>query len=211
MHENRFRGSRIGASSSSRFDERMNRIRLGHLEDEAGPAGADSPWFCLRVEFGREIAVENELQRYKIETLVPMRKGRERRIRHRLVAARTEPAITGYVLVRFDYCPEVCAGLMAITHVVGLLSVDEIPIPMSHEEVMRFKAKADDGSLDWQHDSGVVYRAGDKVRIVEGPFGGFAGVVVSVRADGRGDAVVEADVFGRMTPVTLPLAILEKL
>lgn len=194
------------------FDDRMRSIREDYLECQVVPGlRADSPWYGLRVAFGREMAVENVLKQHGIESLVPMRKGRERRLRHRIIPARAEPAITGYVLVRFDVTPEACLGLMGIEHVVGLVSVDGNPMPMNHEEVMQFKAKADDGELDWEHDAGVTYERGETVRITDGPFGGFMGVVESVRADGRGDAVVSVDLFGRVTPVTLPLAILEKV
>lgn len=193
------------------FDEKMQAIRAHYLARAMEKAGTDSPWYGLRVAFGRETAVESVLKQHEIESLVPMRMGRERRVRHRIVPARPEPAITGYVLVRFAVTAEACLGLMGIEHVVGLVSVDGKPMPMNHEEVMKFKAKADDGELDWAHDSGVVYSAGERVRITDGPFGGFPGAVVSARADGRGDAVVEIDLFGRPTPVTVPLAILEKM
>lgn len=193
------------------LDEKLQRISQCYLQEMGGPMPSDSPWYGLRVAFGREIAVENVLKEHRIESLVPMRKGRERRVRHRIIEAKSEPAITGYVLVRFAVTPESCVGLMAVEHVVGLISVDGNPIPMNHEEVMRFKAKADDGELDWEYDSGVTYVAGEQVRITDGPFGGFMGIVESVRNDGRGDAVVSADIFGRSTPVTLPLAILEKV
>jgi transcriptional antiterminator NusG len=193
------------------FDDRMRAIRQTYLEDEVGPGRSDSPWYGLRVAFGREIPVENELKKHNVECLVPMRKGRERRVRHRIIAAKHEPAITGYVLVRFDPTPEACVGLMAVEHVVGLVSADGKPMPMDHEEVMKFKAKADDGSLDWERYCGLTFSKGERIEVTDGPFFGFTGTVVSARSDGRGDAVVELDLFGRPTPATLPLAILQKM
>ena len=202
--------ARIAAAGPS-FDDRMRAIRQAYLEDEVCSASADSPWYGLRVAFGREIPVENELKKHNVECVVPMRMGPERRIRHRLIAPKPEPAITGYVLVRFDPTPEACVGLMAVEHVVGLVSADGVPMPMNHEEVMKFKAKADDGSLDWEHDCGMTFAKGERVEVTDGPFWGITGSIVSARADGRGDAVVELDLFGRSTPATLPLAILKKV
>lgn len=193
------------------FDERMAGIRRGYLESAIEQTRFDSPWFGLRVAFGRELAVEKSLSDLGVECLVPLRKGRNRRLRHRVIEGKMEPAITGYVLVRFVPSNEACVGILAVEHAVSLVGTEGKPHPVTHEEAMRFKAKADQGELDWERESRVSFRRGEKVRVGEGPFSGLPGRVVSARGDARGDAVVEVDVFGRMTPVTLPLAFLEKL
>jgi len=192
-------------------EERETRIRRAYLERMATETAIDSPWYGLRVAFGREKAVEKALTDLGIECMVPMRKGRERRVRHRVIPGRPEPAITGYVLVRFVPTAEACVGILAVEHAVGLVGSDGVPFPISHREAMEFKAKADDGALDWVRESRVTFRAGTKVRFNGGPFSGLSGVVVSARADRRGDAVVEVDAFGRRAAVTVPLAILEKV
>ena len=101
--------------------------------------------------------------------------------------------------------------MRAVEWVHGVLGEDGKPWCISHEKVMKYNALADDGGLDWENVGHVVFRADEKVQVTEGPFGGFGGVVVSARRDGRGDAVVEVDMCGRKVPVTLPVAILRKV
>jgi len=193
------------------LDETLVRISEEHLSHAVLPAPADSPWCCLKVWFGREMAVQETLDNHNIECLVPMRKGRERRVRHRVIPARMEPAITGYVFARFTITAEALSGMRAVEWVRGVLGEDGKPWCISHEKVMQYKALADDGGLDWENVGHVVYRQGEVVLVTEGPFGGFRGEVISARRDGRGDAVVEVDMCGRKVPVTLPVAILKKV
>tara|TARA_Y100000815_G_scaffold169233_2_gene153596 strand:+ start:13325 stop:14011 length:687 start_codon:yes stop_codon:yes gene_type:complete len=192
------------------LDDRERAIRLGYLDDVESAAPND-PWFTLRVAFGREKAVERDLAARDIEAFVPMRKGPARMVRGRKRPALMIPAVTGYVMVRTVVTDKICAGLTAVENVVQLVGAEGAPHPVSHKEITRFRLMADEGKLDWEALSAVTYGAGEKVRITDGPFGSFLGVVVTPNTKGRGDVVVEADVFGRKTPVTLPLALIEKL
>lgn len=195
----------------STMSEKMARISQMHRDEALLPAPSDSPWCCLKVCFGREMAVHETLDGHGIECLVPMRMGRERRVRHRVIPARKEPAITGYVFARFTVTAEALSGLRAVEWVLGVLGDDGEPWCISHEKVMKYNALAEDGGLDWENVGHVVFRANEKVQVNDGPFCGFGGVVVSARRDGRGDAVVEVDMCGRKVPVTLPVAILRKV
>lgn len=193
------------------LDETLVRISERYLNYAVMPAVDDSPWCCLKVWFGREMSVHETLSNHKIECLVPLRMGRERRVRHRVIPAQREPAITGYVFARFIMTAEALSGMRAVEWVRGVLGEDGKPWCISHEKVMQYNALANDGGLDWENVGHVVFRAGDLVLVSEGPFGGFSGEVISARRDGRGDAVVEVDMCGRKVPVTLPVAILKKV
>lgn len=192
------------------IDDRERAIRLAYL-DEAKSPPPDSAWYVLRVSFGREKAVESELTARHIEAFVPMRKGPERMVRGRKRPALMLPAVTGYVLVRTVVTDKVCAGLTAIEDVLQLVGTAGAPHPVRHDEIKRFRVLADEGKLDWEKMSTVLLERGEVVRITDGPFGSFLARVVTPNGRGHGDVVVEADIFGRMTPLTLPLAILEKV
>lgn len=202
-------GVAVGTQHSS-FEHRIRADKLTWLDMAASVSCDDSPWFALRCWTGREESVRNELDGLGITSLVPMRKGPDLRRRHRLIEGQMMPVIHGYVLVRIDGKPLFLAALDAVEHAIEVLGGCEHPKRLSAAEVERFQSLAEAGEYDWKTVS-LVFRKGEKVRATEGPFASFSGSVISCRQDGRGDAVVEFDVFGRPTPVTLPLAFLEKL
>ncbi|MBB3567236.1 transcription termination/antitermination protein NusG [Rhizobium sp. BK491] len=210
MQHDKFDGTLIAASFGERFEDRMRRIRADLLHAATLRAHDDSPWFAVRVMSGREIAVKNTLDDAGIEAVVPMRKGPEYRRRGRVIPSKMIPAMTSYVLVRFMPSDEAFLGIQGIEHVIGVLGGCDNPRRVPNSEVSRFKASADEGLLDWELET-TVFKAGETVRVSSGPFASFSGKIVSCRNDGRGDAVVEIDIFGRTTPTLMPLAILEKV
>jgi transcriptional antiterminator NusG len=210
MQHDKLDGAPIAVGMGERFDDRMRRIREGLLPAATVRASDDSPWFAIRVMSGWEITVKNTLDDVGVEAVVPMRKGPEYRRRGRVMPARLIPAMTSYVLVRFMPSDDAFLGIRGMDHVIGVLGGCIDPRPISNDEVNRFKALADDGSLDWERPT-VIFKAGETVRVNEGPFASFVGKIISCRDDGKGDAVVEMGVFGGMTPVLMPLAIVEKV
>ncbi|MDK4704316.1 transcription termination/antitermination protein NusG [Rhizobium sp. CNPSo 4062] len=210
MQHDKFDGTLIAASFGERFEDRMRRIKADLLHAATLRAHADSPWFAVRVMSGREIAVKNALDDAGVEALVPMRKGPEYRRRGRVIPSKMIPVMTSYVLVRFMISDEAFLGIQGIEHVIGILGGCINPRRVPNSEVNRFKALADDGSLDWERQT-VVFKIGETVRVASGPFASLCGKIVSCRDDGRGDAVIEIDIFGRTTPTLMPLAILEKV
>lgn len=210
MQHNNVDGVPVGVARGERFEERMHRIRVEMLPYARDRAKDDSPWFAARVMSGREIVVKNALEIAEVEACVPMRKGPEYRRRGRIIPAKMIPVMSGYVLVRFVPCDEAFISLRAFEHIIGVLGNGTGPHPVSNAEVNKFMALAGDGRLDWERPT-LVFRKGEKVRISNGPFAAFFGEVVSCRSDGKGDAVVELSLFSGITPVLMPLAILEKV
>ena len=210
MQHDKLDGMPIAIDHGERFEERMRRIKTDLLQAATLRARDDSPWFAIRVMSGREIVVKNVLDEAGIEALVPMRKGPEYRRRGRVVPSKMIPVMTSYVLVRFMPSDEAFLGIQGVEHVIGVLGGCINPRRVPNSEVNIFKTLADEGSLDWERPTRV-FKAGETVHVTSGPFGSFAGTITSCRTDGRGDAVVEIDIFGRKTPVLMPLAILEKV
>lgn len=174
-------------------------------------AGESDPWFAIRVMTGCEQAVEKDLQGYSIEALVPMRKGKTWERRGRKIEGRPMPVIHGYVLVRF--MPDIYAmqAICSVDRVIGFLRAGEEPKRISHSEVKRFYQRAMAGEYDWKANA-PTYVAGEKVRITDGPFEGHVAEVVTPNGNQKADLiVVTVEIFGTHTPVTLPLALIEKL
>ncbi|WP_244514675.1 transcription termination/antitermination protein NusG [Ensifer sp. LCM 4579] len=207
----------IAVGSGDRFRDRMRRITDGMLDEGALVTincrinGGKVPWFALRVWTGREKAVENALDAIGINSLVPMRKGPDLRRRHRLIEGAMMPVIHGYVLVQMMPRAEYLAGLQGIDHAIDVLGGCERPMRISDEEVSRFNALARDGVYDWERPVDLVLKAGERVLITAGPFGGLTATVVTPSKKGRGDVVVSISFMGGEVPVTVPLALLKKL
>lgn len=192
-----------------RGGDSLRSVLLERLSEHSPEAARR--WFAARVMTGREKAVENQLAAYGIQAMVPMRKGPDLRRRGRIIPRGMMPVIHGYVLVQMPANGADLVALQAVDHFVSVVGGYERPMPITDREVLRFKALADEGAYDWEQPSAKRFRPGDRVELFDGPFVGFAGEVVSCRSDGKGDVVVSIDIFGRPTPVTVPIAICEKL
>lgn len=210
MQHKMMTGQQIAIGTGERFEDRMKRIAMSYRSDAAVKAGDDSPWLTLRVDPGREKIVKSCLDEEGIEALVPMRKGPELRRRGRVLPAVMTPVMICYVLVRCRVSERAMLGLKSFDHVRDVLGGCLTPRLVSAYEVNAFRVKAEEGQYDWENPV-TIFKRGWKVRPKEGSFSGFTGTVIACRSDGKGDAVIEIDIFGRMTPVTLPLALLEKV
>jgi transcription termination/antitermination protein NusG len=211
MQHRAMNGVAIGVHSGMSFEEREKVARLEMLESGARITQADSPWFALRVMTGREISVKLALEELGITALVPQRKGPDLRRRHRVIEGSMQPVIYGYVMVQSDPHPEMLVAFKGVDQVIGVLGGADRPMRVTAQEINRFKAMAEAGAYDWTAPSGLVVKAGDKLRVTAGPFLSFKAVAQTASVKGKGDVVVSVNVFGRETPVTMPLAMLEKL
>nr|WP_278437103.1 transcription termination/antitermination NusG family protein [Brucella anthropi] len=176
----------------------------------ANRVGDDSPWLVLQVVSGRELSVREALEKENIEVLVPMKMGPVVRRQHRVIPAKQQPVMNGYVLVRCAVLNECLAGLLSFDHVVSILGGYEAPFLVSAEKVYLFKAKAEDGKYDYEHFHrkfiGVRW-----ARVTDGPFAGNRVELVSGGTKGNGLVVIEVSLFGRPVAMTVPIAILEPL
>lgn len=204
-------GAAVGSLRGETLDERMRRIRLERLAAVARITREETPWFAVRVWTGRETAVDNALSWIGVHALVPMRKGPDLRRRHRIIPGQLMPVIHGYVLVQVEPDAESLDALKGVEHVIEVLGGCLSPRRLGSSEVNHFKDMADNGAYDWEGPSDLVVAAGDRVRITGGPFSEFNAVVVTANGKGKGDVVVSVNILGGDVPVTMPLAMLEKL
>lgn len=210
-------GMPIATGDRDGFRERMRRITDGMLDEGAlvtlncRISGGKAPWFALRVWTGREKAVEKTLEDMGIRSLVPMRKGPDYRRRGRIIKGLMVPVIHGYVLVQLLPRPEYLAGLQGVEHAIDVLGGCERPRRLSDAEVNRFNTLARGGEYDFERPADIVVGAGDRVLITAGPFDRMTATVVTPNRNRRGDVVVSVSIMGGEVPVTVPLALLERL
>jgi len=106
----------------------------------------------------------------------------------------------GYILVNLDLNDETWHLVQGTPKVTGFVGGDQGPTPLPDHEAEKIMGRMKDGAL--KPKPKVVFEAGDSVRVVDGPFSNFEGVVDEVFPD-KGRVRVLVSIFGRSTPVEL--------
>ncbi len=167
-------------------------------------------WYVVRAIGGKENKVksyiENEIARLGLsdfveEILVPtqkviqIRKGKKYNIE--------KPYFPGYIMVKANLSGEVPHVIKSVTGVIGFLG--EVkggdPVPLRKAEVNRMLGKVDELAI--QNENVVIpYIVGETVKVVDGPFNGFDGVIEKINEEKR-KLEVMVKIFGRRTPLEL--------
>lgn len=106
----------------------------------------------------------------------------------------------GYILLNLELNEATWHTVRGTPKVTGFVGNDLNPEPLSDEDAMKIISRIKDGAL--KPKPKVSYEAGDQVRVIDGPFSNFQGVVDEVFPD-KGRVRVMVSIFGRETPVEL--------
>jgi transcriptional antiterminator NusG len=154
----------------------------------------------------REGAVQRNLTEKFDEVLVPTENVVEVRRGRKVNAERK--FFPGYVLVKCDLTDEVYHLIKNTPKVTGFLGADNKPMPIPEREAERIKGQVAEGV---EHPkASVTFEVGETVRVADGPFASFNGIVEEVD-EGRSRVKVAVSIFGRATPVELEFGQVEKI
>jgi len=176
--------------------------------DSAGESAAAKQWFVVHTYSGHENKVKTNLERaissqgmqenfaqvlVATEDFAEMKDGKKT-----ITKRKTFPS---YVLIEMDMSNETRHLVTNIPGVTGFVGTGRDPIPLRVEEVRRVLGLDSEGKVAKPAPS-VPFKIGEHVRVVDGPFNDFTGVVDEVNSE-RGKVKVMVSIFGRATPVEL--------
>lgn len=106
----------------------------------------------------------------------------------------------GYLLAELDMDDEVQYAVQRLPSVAGFVGSPE-PEALSEDEVKNIMAGEDSVEEEAQVTR-ILFTVGERVKIVDGPFANFTGVVDEIMPD-KGRLRVKVEIFGQATPVEL--------
>jgi transcription termination/antitermination protein NusG len=113
----------------------------------------------------------------------------------------------GYILVHMELDDETWHVVKETPKVTGFVGGTTNPAPVSEEEVRAITQQMEEGAV--KPKPRVLFSVGESVKVVDGPFVDFNGIVEEVRPD-KGKLRVLISIFGRATPVELDFVQVER-
>lgn len=172
-------------------------------------------WYVLRAVNGKENKVKEyldseisktDLGKYISQVLIPTEKTYS--IRNGKKVMKERPYLPGYVLIEAELTGDVIHKLKNINYIAGFLPNTDNPQPLRESEVKRIL-----GTMDELEEAGdeldLKYYVGETVKVINGPFSSFSGVVEEVN-DERKKLKVMVKIFGRKQLLELSYMQVEK-
>ena len=172
-------------------------------------------WYVIHVYSGfekkvaaaiREQAEQKGLSDMFEEILVPTEEVVE--IKRGAKVSAERKFFPGYVLIKMDMSDETWHLVKNTAKVTGFLGSRGRPAPISDGEAMRIMRQVQEG-IERPKPS-VTFEVGEQVRVCDGPFTSFNGLVEDVDEE-KARIKVAVSIFGRATPVELEYSQVEKV
>lgn len=172
-------------------------------------------WYVVHVYSGfekkiathiKEQAAQKGLSDQFEEVLVPSEDVTEVRRGRKVNAERK--FFPGYVLVKMELTDDAWHLVKDTPKVTGFLGTRNRPSPITEAEAERMLKQAEEGVE--RPRSAVTFEIGEQIRVADGPFTSFNGVIEEVDEE-RSRLKVSVSIFGRSTPVELDYTQVEKL
>ena len=112
-----------------------------------------------------------------------------------------------YLLVKMEMNKELYHMIKNIQKVTGFLGTTGTPAPVSDQEIDKILGNIKDGAI--APEPSMTFEVGEQVKVCEGPFSSFSGLVEDVDED-KSKLKVSVSIFGRPTPIELEFNQVEK-
>jgi transcriptional antiterminator NusG len=172
-------------------------------------------WYVVHVYSGferkvaqsiREQAQQKGLGDSIAEVLVPTEEVVELRRGAKINAERK--FLPGYVLIKMEMNDESWHLVKNTPKVTGFLGAKGKPAPIPESEINHVQTQVKEGIE--RPKPAIIFEVGEQVRVSDGPFTSFNGMVEEVDEE-KGRLKVAVSIFGRATPVELEYSQVEKV
>jgi len=185
------------------------------VEGEVAATGPKLEWYVVHTYSGYESAVKRQLEeRVRLagresqfgdvlvpaERVIELVKGKKREA--------TRNLFPGYILVQMELTDDTWHVINDTPKVTGFVGGGNNPPPISEEEVRKIAQQIEEGAV--RPKAKVAFEVGDQVKVIDGPFSDFNGVVEEIRPE-KGTLKVSISIFGRSTSVEMELVQVEKV
>lgn len=172
-------------------------------------------WYVVNVYSGsekkvaesiREQAVLKKMEDSILEVLVPteqvveIKKGAKVNAEHKF--------FPGYILIKMEMNDDTWHVVKDTPRVSGFLGSHNKPQAISEKEVQRIMSQIEEGIE--RPTTQIYFEVGEQIRVTDGPFASFVGVVEEVDTE-KSRLKVSVSIFGRYTPVELEFTQVEKI
>jgi len=178
-------------------------------------AESGKKWYVLRAVSGKEAKVKEYIEaemkhnalltQYVSQVLIPTEKHATLRNGKRVVKEKI--SLPGYVLVEAELKGDVAHTLRFMPNVLGFLGGLDNPTPVKQSDINRILGNVEETEL--ADEVNVPYVVDETVKVTDGPFSGFSGVIEEVNAE-KHKLKVMVKIFGRKTPLELSFMQVEK-
>ena len=157
------------------------------------------------VESIKDILSKNKLESHLDEILVPTHQVTE--VKKGKRTKKERKYFPGYILIRVDLNKQIYHLIKNLQKVSGFLGSADKPSPLSDDEIKRILGQVSESAINQK--SGITFEIGEKVKVCDGPFASFNGLVEEIDEE-KSRLKVSVSIFGRATPVDLEYNQVEK-
>ena len=179
-------------------------------------AQAGKNWYVLKTVSGKEAKVKEYIEaelkhnqmlsQFVFQIVIPMEKHATQRSDGKRVV-KEKVSLPGYVFVEAIMKGDVAHTLRFMPNVLGFLGGLDNPSPVKQSEINRMLGNAEETEI--VDEVIIPYEVNETVKVTEGPFSGFSGVIEEVNTEKR-KLKVMVKIFGRKTPLELGFMQVEK-
>ena len=171
-------------------------------------------WYIVQAYSGFERkvveSIKEELKKHKLnenlgEILVPTHQVTE--VKKGKRTKKEKKYFPGYVLLKIDLTKQIYHLIKNLQKVSGFLGSGDKPTPISDNEIKHILGQVSESAIN--QNSGLTFEIGEKVKVCDGPFASFSGLIEEIDEE-KSRLKVSVSIFGRATPVDLEFNQVEK-
>tara|TARA_B100001029_G_scaffold170757_1_gene166896 strand:- start:192 stop:716 length:525 start_codon:yes stop_codon:yes gene_type:complete len=157
------------------------------------------------IESIKDVLEKNKLESHLEKILVPTHQVTE--VKKGKRTKKEKKYFPGYVLIKIDLNKQIYHLIKNIPKISGFLGSADKPSAITDDEIQRILGQVSESAINQK--SGISFEIGEKVKVCDGPFASFNGLVEEIDEE-KSRLKVSVSIFGRPTPVDLEFNQVEK-